>query len=70
MLCVPAAGNLAVCAEVGGVGQSAAESLEAAVGSDGPTDFAAAALHSPRKHCKERRVQLNPIYMYFIRLFS
>ncbi|XP_032358090.1 polycystin-1 [Etheostoma spectabile] len=50
LLCVPAAGNLAVCAEVGGVGQSAAESLEAAVGSDGPADFAAAALRSPRKH--------------------
>ncbi|XP_037611724.1 polycystin-1 [Sebastes umbrosus] len=44
------AGNLEVCAEVGGVRQSAAESLEGAVGSDRPAAVAAAALHSPGKH--------------------
>ncbi|XP_039991901.1 polycystin-1 [Xiphias gladius] len=42
--------NLKVCAEVGGDRQSAAESLERAVGSDRPTAAAAYALHSPRKH--------------------
>ncbi|XP_029311858.1 polycystin-1 [Cottoperca gobio] len=50
ILGVTAAGNLEVCAEVGGVGQSAAESPERAVGSDRPAAVAAAALHSPRKH--------------------
>ncbi|XP_008289301.1 polycystin-1 [Stegastes partitus] len=50
LLCVPAAGNLEVCAEVGGDRQSAAESLEGAVGSDCPSAAAAAALHSPWKH--------------------
>ncbi|XP_070847293.1 polycystin-1 [Chaetodon trifascialis] len=50
LLCVPAAGNLEVCAEVGGVRQSAAESLGGAVGSDCPTAVAAAALRSPWKH--------------------
>ncbi|XP_038592316.1 polycystin-1 [Micropterus salmoides] len=50
LLCVPAAGNLEVCAVVGGDGQSSAESLEGAVGSDCPTAAAAAALYSPRKH--------------------
>lgn len=60
-LCVPAAGNLEVCAEVGGVRQSAAESLEGAVGSDCPATVAAAALHSPWKHGMRRRVQLNQI---------
>ncbi|XP_070708244.1 polycystin-1 [Pempheris klunzingeri] len=49
-LCVPATGNLEVCAEVGGVKQSAAESLEGAVGSVCPTAAAAAALHSPWEH--------------------
>lgn len=64
LLCVPAAGNLEVCAEVGGVRQSAAESLEGAVGSDCPTAVAAAALRSPRKHSRRRKVQLNLIFIY------
>ncbi|XP_062299163.1 polycystin-1 [Scomber scombrus] len=50
LLCVPAAGNVKVCAEVGGDRQSAAESLEGAVGSDVPTAAAAASLHAPWKH--------------------
>uniref|UniRef100_UPI003AAB6BD9 polycystin-1 n=1 Tax=Centroberyx gerrardi TaxID=166262 RepID=UPI003AAB6BD9 len=50
LLCAAAAGDLEVCAEVGGDRQSAAESLEGAVGSDSPTAATAAALHSPWKH--------------------
>lgn len=63
LLCVPAARNLKVCAEVGGDRQSAAESLERAVGSDRPTAAAAYALHSPRKHGKKKEAQLNRIFI-------
>lgn len=52
-------GKLEVCAEVGGVRQSAAESLEGAVGSDCPPAVAAAALHSPREHGMSTEVQPN-----------
>lgn len=63
MRCVPAAGDLEVCAEVGGVRQSAAESLEGAVVSDCPTDVAAGALHSPGKHGTRGKVQLNRTFV-------
>lgn len=63
LLCVPAAGNLEVCAEVGGVRPRAAESLEGAVGSDCPAAVAAAALHSPRTHGTRRKVQLNRVFI-------
>ncbi|XP_034563216.1 polycystin-1 [Notolabrus celidotus] len=49
LLCVPAAGDPEVCAEMGGVGQSAAESLEGAAGCVCPV-LPAAALLSPREH--------------------
>lgn len=55
LLCVPVARNLEVCAEVGGIRQSSAESLEGAVGSDCPTAVAAAILHSPRTHGMRRK---------------
>lgn len=48
---------------MGGVRQSATESLEGAVRSDCPTAVAAAALHSPRKHSTRRKVQLNCVFI-------
>uniref|UniRef100_UPI0037E95008 polycystin-1 n=1 Tax=Semicossyphus pulcher TaxID=241346 RepID=UPI0037E95008 len=49
-LLFPAAGNLEVCAAVGGVRQSAPKSLEGAVGSGCATAVADTAQHSPWKH--------------------
>lgn len=57
--CVSAAGYLEVRAEMGGIGQGAAESLERAVVCDCLTDDHAGALHSPRKYGTEITVHLD-----------
>lgn len=59
LMCVPAAGNLEVCAAVGANRPSSAESLEGAVGRHRPPAAAAAALHPPRENGTKAEFQVN-----------
>lgn len=56
---VPAAGDPEVCAEMGGVRQSAAQGLEGALDSDSPADVAADFLHSHRNHSMRNEIRWN-----------